>query len=116
MSAIEETNREILSSLRRQWRRRADRRRALRPIRAIDALIAELEELHLQGRKRVPETLDERLLSLTRALPPELHFELRSRITVVHLMDRLYAIQDALLRGRSGSHHDDGPEGWPQAS
>lgn len=97
------TNREILSGLLRQRRQALDERRELAPIRAIDDLVGELEELHLMGRKRVPDSWDERLLEFGRTLPPGVALgELRSRITIAHLMDRLYQIQDTLLRARTG--------------
>ena len=102
MSLLDDTNREIAGSLERQRRRTRDRLRAVAPIQAIDAMVAELEELHLLGRKRVPENWDERLSELSRTLPPGCELgELRSRITIVHLMDRLYEVQDELLRRKT---------------
>jgi len=83
-------------------RLREERRRAALPVRTIDAMLAELEELHLAGRKRVPETYERRLDTLLASLPPDCRLQLRSRITIVHLMDRLYAIQDRLLSRRAG--------------
>jgi len=123
MSALEATNAEIRRRSQHEQRRRAQRRRAELPVRTIDALISELEELHLSGRKRVPETFDERLDALNATLPDDCRSdELRSKITIVHLMDRLYSIQDCLFRrlpgrpdgGGDGSDHE-GHE-LPQAS
>jgi hypothetical protein len=122
MSALEATNAEIRRRDQHERRRREQRRQAELPVRAIDALISELEELHLSGRKRVPETFDERLDALTAALPPDCRdAELRSRITIAHLMDRLYAIQDRLFRrlpgrGGDGDGSDDDGHLLPQAS
>jgi hypothetical protein len=124
MSPLQTTNAEIRRRMQSEQARREERRLAELPIRAVDALLAQLEELHLAGRKRVPETLEDSLRSLNETLPPELRTELRSRITIVHLMDRLYAIQDRLLSRRSGArepHEDrrrDGDEddSLPQAS
>lgn len=108
MNSLDAANREIVTSLVRQRRLEVERRRAVAPIRAIDTLLAELEELHLLGRKRVPESWDDRLAELAAALPPGYSLgELRSRITIVHLMDRLYDIQDALLRVKTGGAEDD---------
>lgn len=112
MSALQTTNDQIITDARRRRLEDAARRRAERPIRIIDDLLAELEELHLAGRKRVPDSLDARLVALNAELPAELRRDLRSRITIVHLMDRLYEIQDGLLqRKSSGILDDEGPEG-----
>jgi hypothetical protein len=102
MSALQAANAEIRRRIRHEQRRREQRRLALLPIRSIDALLAELEELHLAGRKRVPESFDQRLEALNATLPEDCRAELRSRITIAHLMDRLYAIQDQLFRRLPG--------------
>ena len=81
----------------RQEEARTSRDRAMRPVRIIDMLIAQLEDLHLEGKKRVPETFDPTLARLNDALPEDLRQELKSRITITHLMDRLYDIQDQLF-------------------
>jgi len=111
MSALETTNAEIRSRAQNEQRRREQRRLAQLPIRTIDALLAELEELHLAGRKRVPESFDARFEALNASIPAECRLELRSRITIVHVMDRLYAIQDRLLSQRNGRRRriDDKP-------
>lgn len=112
MSTLQTTNDQIITDVRRRRLEDAARRRAVRPIRVIDELLAELEELHLAGRKRVPDSLDDRLMALNAGLPEALRRELRSRITIVHLMDRLYEIQDALLQRKTGTAiDDDGPDG-----
>lgn len=103
MSNLDAANREILRHSTVQRRRELERRRVLAPIHAIDGLIAELEELHLLGRKRVPESWDRRLAELMATLPAAIGApEMRARITIVHLMDELYDIQDALLRQKAG--------------
>ena len=102
MSALEATNAEIRRRAQHEERRRAQRRLAQRPVRAIDALIAELEEMHLHGRKRVPETFDERLSELLEICPAAQAYGLRSRVTIVHLMDQLYEIQELLLEAKAG--------------
>jgi hypothetical protein len=114
MTALEAANAEIRRRMRSEQRRREQRRLAELPVRTIDALLAELEELHLAGRKRVPETFEARLEGLDSTLPADCHTApLRSRITIVHLMDRLYAIQDCLLSRRSGRSERDGPTSDP---
>jgi hypothetical protein len=124
MSVLENTNEQIIQSVRRQWRQRLERRREQRPIRVIDGLLADLEELHLAGRKRVPDSFGPRLVALNTILPEALRQELRSRITIVHLMDRLYEMQDSLLQRKGlpeleviDDDDDAGPHGYlPQAS
>lgn len=102
--------------MQQEKRQREERRLAALPVRTIDALLAELEELHLEGRKRVPETYDGRLDALLATLPPDCRLQLRSRITIVHLMDRLYAIQDRLLSRRAARLEAEEEELLPQAS
>jgi hypothetical protein len=109
MTALEAANAEIRRRARHEERRREQRRRAELPVRTIDALLAELEEMHLSGRKRVPESFDARLEALDATLPDDCRSdELRSRITIVHLMDRLYSIQDCLFRRLPGRRGRDG--------
>src|SRR5262249_41987143 len=102
MSPLTETNRQIQDQLREERRRRMERQRVVRPIQVIDGLLAELEELHLNGRKRVPDSFDPRLAALVDVCPEARGHELRSRITIVHLMDELYGIQELLLEIKSG--------------
>lgn len=97
-----ETNVAIRAGLRAEQRRREEQARALRPIRLIDRLVADLEEQHLSGRKRVPESFDERLAALLEICPAAQAYDLRSRITIVHLMDQLYEIQELLLEAKAG--------------
>ena len=110
MSTLQHTNDQIITDVRRRRHQDAARRRAVRPIRVIDELLEELEELHLAGRKRVPDSFEARLEGLNAAVPPELRRELRSRITIVHLMDRLYEMQDTLLQRKAGAPLDDGAD------
>ena len=111
MSALRETNEQILAGIRDRWRSDAERRRMAEPVRLIDALIADLEELHLTDRKRVPPSYEARLSELTAILPPDVRQELRSRVTIVHLMDRLYEIQGRLLARKSTVRGDDADGG-----
>ena len=121
MSDLQTTNEEIRRRIQNERRRREQRRRAEQPIRAIDALLAELEQLHLDGRKRVPESFDARFAAMLTTLPADVRVELRSRVTIVHTMDRLYAIQDQLLARRTGERRrrydlPDDDDFLPQAS
>ena len=113
MSALRETNEQILAGIRHRWKSDAERRRMAEPIRLIDGLIADLEELHLTDRKRVPPSYEGRLMRLFDVLPVDIRQELRSRVTIVHLMDRLYEIQGRLLARKATERGDDfdGPGG-----
>jgi hypothetical protein len=106
MSALQSTNDQITAGLRRRRIEAAARHRAARPIRVIDGLLEELEELHLAGRKRVPDSFDAPLKALNASVPQPVRQELRSRITIAHLMDRLYDMQDALLQRKHGGAPD----------
>jgi hypothetical protein len=93
------TNQQIAEHLRDRQRRERARRRVDLPIRKVDRVIAECEELMLVGRKRVPLGMEERLRRLAAALPapvPELH----AGVTIVHLMDQLFSVQGRLLGHR----------------
>jgi len=121
MSALNNANQQIRAARAQQSERADARRREQRPIRAIDRLLASLEELHLEGRKRVPEAFDDQLEELNELLPTELRRSLRSRITIAHLMDDLYEIQGVLLVRAGGGRlpadaRDDGEQGWSRAS
>lgn len=118
MTALQNANDQIRLARARQSEREEARRREQLPIRTIDRLLASLEELHLEGRKRVPEALEGRLAELNQLLPIELRRPLRSRVTIAHLMDELYEVQHALLLRVSGRRADDDEldEDWSQAS
>jgi hypothetical protein len=107
MSVLRETNEQILVGIRYRWRSDAERRRVAEPFRLIDGLIADLEDLHLTDRKRVPPSYEARLSQLTAVLAPEMRLDLRSRVTIVHLMDRLYEIQGRLLARKTTDRGDD---------
>ncbi len=79
---------------RRTLGQRADLRR---PIEEIDRLLAELEELHLAGRQRVPVAWAPRLARLLDLVPEDCRYPLRERTTIGRLMDTLFRIQDRLF-------------------
>ena len=93
------TNQQIAEHLRDRQRRERARRRVDLPIRRVDRVIAECEELMLVGRKRVPLGMEQRLQRLSAALPapaPDLH----AGVTIVHLMDQLFSVQERLMGRR----------------
>jgi hypothetical protein len=98
---MDQANRQMLDALVAQRRRVRDRRRTDAPIAAIDALIADLEELLLLGHRAVPDTFAPRLRRLAGALPAPTPDLLRpTRITA--LMDLLFTEQGRLLAVRTG--------------
>jgi hypothetical protein len=103
------TNQQIAEHLRDRQRRERARRRVDLPIRRVDRVIAECEELMLVGRKRVPLGMEERLRRLSAALPepaPELH----AGVTLVHLMEQLFSEQERLLGRRVDRSAYPGPD------
>ncbi len=100
-------------------RQRLDARDA--PVQGVDALVAQLEALHLEGRKRVPASLQPALDALGDLLPEALRPELHAGITITHLLDQLFDLQEALLERRVGAARRsivdlEGPASLPTAS
>lgn len=100
ISPLRLTNEQIAESLRARKREQWARHRVERPIRTIDSLIAECEELLLLGRKRVPLTMEPELQRLAAECPEAAGADLRSGVTIVHLMDDLFTLQEDLLGRR----------------
>ncbi len=100
ISPLFRTNEQIAESLRARRREQWARHRMRRPIRAIDGLIAECEELLLLGRKRVPLAMEPELQRLSAQCPEAAGTELRAGVTIVHLMDDLFSLQEDLLGRR----------------
>lgn len=98
-SGIGRANDEMSIDLSDAIRRRYLRARVAVPLRTIDLMLEDLEELNLAGRRRVPFEWEARLARLVAMLPAEVHWipELRSNIATTRLMDRLYELQDRLL-------------------
>ena len=99
ISPLRITNDEIAEQLRHRIRRDSERRRRERPIHEVDRVIAECEELLLVGRKRVPLAMEDRLRRLQVSLGPFAP-ELHAGVTLVHLMDQLFDLQEELLGRR----------------
>ena len=97
MYTLHRTNAEVVDALIQCERRRQISLRRRHPIVLIDSLLEDLEGLHLCGRKRVPPSWESRLRAVGAAIPPPCRQNLRTRITIIHLMDRLYEIQEQLL-------------------
>ncbi len=99
ISPLRVTNQQIADTLRARMRRESARRQLERPIAEVDRLIAECEELLLIGRKRVPLAMEPRLRRLAADCPSSA-VELHPGVTIVRLMDELFALQEELLGRR----------------
>jgi hypothetical protein len=85
-------------------RRRVDEQRLLRqPVRQVDEILQELEEIHLRGGIKVPAVMIMRIERLLETLPPDCRREFPLRTTITRVMDNLYDIQDRLLSLKDGS-------------
>ena len=107
MSSLADVSQEIA---RIAERHRRSRRRTLglrRLLATVDGLLEDLEELHLIGKSRVPLNWAARLDALTASLPVGMRRVLRTGVTIVRLMDELFAIQESLLREIAPAIPDD---------
>jgi hypothetical protein len=64
----------------------------------IDALVEDLEILHLTGRRRVPDAYGERIDALRAVLPAHRRLNVRTGITITHLLDALFDLRAAMVR------------------
>jgi hypothetical protein len=94
---LEDTARAIRDAEEQRRRRVAAQRRLRRPVSQVDQILAELEEIHLQGGIKVPATMILRIEQLLATLPPECRRQFPLRTTITRVMDNLYDIQDRLL-------------------
>lgn len=94
----------IRRGLRAHHRRRRERARLEVPMRVLDRMLEELEQMNLSGQKRVPLAFEPRITELVGVLgreagelPP-----LRTNISPVKLMDMVFELQDRILEARAG--------------
>jgi hypothetical protein len=102
--------RAIAVGLRRHREHDRDRRYLTGLIDAIDAVLDDLEHLHLADIQRVPAAYTTRLERLTAQLPADVRCELRTGIPIVSLMESLYTVQGRLMTRRSGRTGEAGRE------
>jgi hypothetical protein len=100
------TGRAIALGLRREH----DRERGFltEVIDAIDAIVGDLEQLHLLDVHRVPAAYATRLERLTASLPADVRCELRAGIPIASLMECLWTVQGKLMTRRSRGKGDAG--------
>ncbi len=95
-----DANRAIRSARRRFALGRVERWRVINPIRVIDEMLDELEQLNLRGARRVPIVWEPRLALLAANLPTPVRVdpaELRAGISPNRLIEALFTLQDQLL-------------------
>lgn len=107
MSSLADVSQEIARRVEQQRRSRRRTVQLRRLLATVDALLEDLEELHLIGKSRVPLNWAARLDAVTAALPAGMRRTLRTGVTIVRLMDELFAIQESLLRAIAPAMPDD---------
>jgi hypothetical protein len=98
---LRSASRAIRTAYLRHARGLVERWRVTGPIRTIDGMLEDLEQMNLRSARRVPLVWDSQLALLMANLPfevsQELRGELRAGISPNRLMDALYVAQDQLL-------------------
>jgi hypothetical protein len=104
---LAQTNATIREAEQRQREARARATELRRPVRLIDRLLEELEELNLKGMKRVPMAYEPRLLEIVGLVSPTPEVadhlgNVKVKVAIPKLMDALYAIEEAVFMERLG--------------
>ena len=108
---LEEARRDIRAGRREADRRRRDGERLAGVVRALDALLFQLEELNLQGVDRVPSRLRERVEAILHTLPAQPDDpDFRVRYRVIPMMDVLFRAQEIVFRLRDPDRVAEGDE------
>lgn len=97
---LREANRAIRSARRAFALGRLERWRVTDPIRVIDEMLEELEQMNLRNGRRVPIVWEPRLALLAANLPATVYIdpgELRAGISPNRLIEALFALQDQLF-------------------
>jgi hypothetical protein len=95
-----DANRAIRSARRMFVLGRFERWRVTNPIRVIDGMLEELEQMNLRRARRVPITWEPRLALLAANLPPAVQAdpaELRAGVSPNRLIEALFDVQDQLF-------------------
>ncbi|MGI8608223.1 MAG: hypothetical protein ACR2MY_03180 [Candidatus Dormibacteria bacterium] len=94
---IEDTVRAIRAAEAERLRRIAAQRRRELPVVRLDAILEELERMHLRGNIKVSVEMMGRIERYLAEVPAELRHEFPLRTTITRVMDNLYLILDRLL-------------------
>jgi hypothetical protein len=115
---LAQTNATIREAERRQREARDRESRLRRPVRLIDQLLQELEELNLKGMKRVPMAYEPRLDEIVGLVAPtpavvDHLSNVKVKVAIPKLMDALYAIEEAVFVERLGAAIEPDAESFP---
>jgi hypothetical protein len=97
---LRDASRDIRSARRRFARKQFERWRVISPLRLIDQMLEDLEQMNLRGARRVPLSWQPQLALLNANLPPGVYVdpaEVRAGISPTRLMEGLFGLQDQLL-------------------
>lgn len=118
---IEDTVRAIRQVEAERYRRMEEKRRLALPVARLDAIINELEKMHLRGGIKVSAVMIRRIELFLAEVPADCRHEFPLRTTITRVMDNLYLVQDRLLsrkdyrRERLRSLDDDERNDYPTA-
>ena len=98
---IEDTVRAIRAAEAERLIRIAEKRRREQPVVRLDAILEELEKMHLRGNIKVSVEMIGRIERFLAEIPEDFRHEFPLRTTITRVMDNLYLILDRLL-----SHKD----------
>ena len=94
---IEDTVQAIRAAEAERQRRLAAKRRRDMPVARLDAILEELEAMHLRGNIKVSVEMMARIERFMETIPPECRHEFPLRTTITRVMDNLYLVLDRLL-------------------
>ena len=94
---IEDTVRAIRAAEAERLRRIAEKQRRETPVARLDAILDELERMHLRGNIKVSVEMMSRIESFLKSIPEDCRHEFPLRTTITRVMDNLYQVLDCLL-------------------
>ena len=94
---IEDTVLAIRAAEAERQRRLADKRRRAEPVERLDAILEDLEKMHLRGNIKVSVEMMDRIEAFLDTIPPDCRHEFPLRTTITRVMDNLYLVLDQLL-------------------
>jgi hypothetical protein len=94
---IEDTVRAIRAAEADRRRRLTAERRRSEPVAQLDAILEELEKMHLRGNIKVSVEMMGRIERFLETVPADCRHEFPLRTTITRVMDNLYVVLDQLL-------------------
>jgi hypothetical protein len=102
---LRDASRDIRSARRLFARKQFDRWRITSPLRLIDEMLEDLEQMNLRGARRVPLSWQPQLALLYANLPSGVHVdpaEVRTGVSPSRLIEGLFSLQEQLLDMKIG--------------